>query len=182
MWVRAISKYKISNISNSVSHDLMHRLFFLVFGSLSQNTREKWANRSVYGLSKWHAKFSTGKFRPGIAFTTALISYIYRKTAAKVWCWYQRCLWRNGTRVSFGNIPTEKTRALSIQPKRPVWTSATSSSEWNSIIQDFQKEDNLAGYTQNFRKLFSGISRIFGWMFRNSTVSGISGDFSGKFL
>ena len=90
----------------------MHRLFFLVFGSRSQNTREK---RVVYH------KFSTGKCRPGIAFTTALIIYIYGKTTAKVWCWYQRCLWRNGAQVSFGNIPTEKTGALSIQPKRPVW-------------------------------------------------------------
>ena len=165
----------------------MHRLFFLVFGSRSQNTRKRrlftiyMANRSVHGLSKWYAKFSSGKFRPGIAFTTALISYIYRKTAAKVWCWFQRCLWRNGTRVSFGNIRTEKTGALSIQPKRPVWISATSSSEWNSIFQDFQKEDNLAGYTQNFRKLFPGISRNFGWMVRNSTVSGISGTFPENF-
>ena len=28
-----------------------------------------WANRSVYGLSKWYAKFRTGKFSSGIAFT-----------------------------------------------------------------------------------------------------------------
>ena len=27
------------------------------------------ANRSVQGLGKWYAKFRTGKFRPGIAFT-----------------------------------------------------------------------------------------------------------------
>ena len=30
-----------------------------------------------------YAEFRTGKFRPGIAFTTALISFIYQKTAAK---------------------------------------------------------------------------------------------------
>ena len=29
-----------------------------------------WANRSVHGLGKWYAKFRTGKFRPGFAFTT----------------------------------------------------------------------------------------------------------------
>ena len=28
-----------------------------------------WANRSLHGLGKWYAKFRTGKFRPGIAFT-----------------------------------------------------------------------------------------------------------------
>ena len=28
-----------------------------------------WVNRSVHGLGKWYAKFSAGKFRPGIAFT-----------------------------------------------------------------------------------------------------------------
>ena len=28
-----------------------------------------WANRSVHGVGKWFAKFRTGKFRPGIAFT-----------------------------------------------------------------------------------------------------------------
>ena len=28
------------------------------------------------------------------------ISSIYRKTAAKAWNWYQRWLWRNGTRIS----------------------------------------------------------------------------------
>ena len=28
-----------------------------------------WVNRSVHGLGKWFAKFSTGIFRPGIAFT-----------------------------------------------------------------------------------------------------------------
>ena len=28
-----------------------------------------WANRSVYGLGKWYAKFRTGKFSAGIAFT-----------------------------------------------------------------------------------------------------------------
>ena len=50
----------------------------------------KWANRSVHGLSKWYAKFSTGKFRPGIVFTTALTSYIYRG-----WPWYLQNLQRS---------------------------------------------------------------------------------------
>ena len=38
-----------------------------------------------------------------------LISYIYRKTAAKGWNWYHRWLWRNATRTSVWNIPTGKT-------------------------------------------------------------------------
>ena len=29
----------------------------------------KWANRSVHDLGKWYAKFGTGKFCPGMAFT-----------------------------------------------------------------------------------------------------------------
>ena len=37
------------------------------------------------------------------------ISSIYRKTAAKVWNWYQRWLWRNETRISVWNIPSGKT-------------------------------------------------------------------------
>ena len=37
------------------------------------------------------------------------ISSIDRKTAAKVWNWYQRWLWRNETRISVWNIPSGKT-------------------------------------------------------------------------
>ena len=51
--------------------------------------------------------------------------------------------------------------------------SATSSSEWKCIFQNFQKENNLARYNQIFGNFFpevffpfnfasSGISRIFG--------------------
>ena len=29
----------------------------------------KWVNRSVHDLGKWYAKFGTGKFCPGMAFT-----------------------------------------------------------------------------------------------------------------
>ena len=49
-------------------------------------------------------------------------------------------------------------RALSIEPKSLVWISATSSSEWSSVFQNVQKEDNLARYTQifgNFYRKFS---------------------------
>ena len=58
-----------------------------------------------------------------IAFTLPFIqiSSIYRKTSVKAWNWYQRWLWRKGTSISVSNIPTAKTWALSIQPKRPVW-------------------------------------------------------------
>ena len=36
------------------------------------------------------------------------ISSLYRKTAAKAWNWYQRWLWRNGTRISVWNTPSRK--------------------------------------------------------------------------
>ena len=34
-----------------------------------------WANRSVYGLGKWYAKFRTGKFSYGIAFTICTVQF-----------------------------------------------------------------------------------------------------------
>ena len=39
----------------------------------------------------------------------AQISSTCQKTAAKAWNWYQRRLWRNGTRISVWNIPSGKT-------------------------------------------------------------------------
>ena len=33
------------------------------------NIFNTWASRSIHGLGKWYAKFRTGKFRSGIAFT-----------------------------------------------------------------------------------------------------------------
>ena len=72
--------------------------------------------------------------------------------------------------------------------------STTFSSEWNSIFKNFQKGDNLARYTQIVeifsRKLFFHSTDLpeflefsVEWFaFGNSTVSGISGNFSGKFL
>ena len=35
---------------------------------------------------------------------------IYWKMAAKSWNWYQRWLWKNGTRISVWDIPSRKTR------------------------------------------------------------------------
>ena len=56
-----------------------------------------------------------------IAFTLRFIqiSSLYQKTSAglKARNWYQRWLWRNGTRIFVWNIPFEKTEAVSIQPK-----------------------------------------------------------------
>ena len=83
--------------------------------------------------------------------------------------------------------------ALSIQLNVRFEFSATSSSEWNccSIFQNFQKEANLARYTQIFRnfspKFFfpfifaSGISRIFGRMVRISDIQQIPEFFLGNF-
>ena len=57
---------------------------------------------------------------------------------------------------------------------------ATSSSEWNSIFQNFQREANLARCTQIFGNFFPkvffpfnfapGISRIFGLVIRISQI------------
>ena len=43
------------------------------------------ANRSVDGLDKWFAKFGTGKFRPGIAFTICTNQFHLRENALKKW-------------------------------------------------------------------------------------------------
>ena len=73
-----------------------------------------------------------------------------------------------------------------------VWFEFWQASAWNSIFQNFQKEDNLVRYTQIFRNLFPEvlfIQRCFlnfysncfylnGLHFRNSTFLGILGNFS----
>ena len=61
---------------------------------------------------------------------------------------------QNGTRVYVWNIPTEKTGALSIQPKRPVWISATSTSEWKSIFPKFPKRGRPRGIAKIFGNFF----------------------------
>ena len=38
-----------------------------------------WANQSVLGLGKWYAKFRSGKFRPGIAFTICTNQFHFPK-------------------------------------------------------------------------------------------------------
>ena len=73
--------------------------------------------------------------------------------------------------------------------------SATSSGEWNSIFQNFSKKEETSRVTPKFSVTFSQkfsflqrCSRNFqnfrlnGSHFGNSTVSGISGNFSAKFL
>ena len=50
----------------------LHRLFTIFMG-----------NWLVHGLGKWYAKFRTGKFHPGVAFTTWTKHFHYQKTAAK---------------------------------------------------------------------------------------------------
>ena len=72
---------------------------------------------------------------------------------------------------------------------------ATSSSEWNSIFQNCQKKGKPREVYPNFRKCFPGSFlsiqlcsqnfqnfRLNGSHFGNSTLSRISGIFSGKFL
>ena len=84
----------------------------------------------------------------------------------------------------------DKYWALSIQPKVRFEFSATSSSEWNSIFQNFRKREQPRELYPNFRNFFSRklsfhstllpefLDFAVEWFaFRNSTVSGISGYF-----
>ena len=67
-------------------------------------------HQSVHGLGKSrYAKFRTGQFRPGMAFTIWTNTFCLPKTTAKAWNWYQIWLWRIGTRISVWNIPSGKT-------------------------------------------------------------------------
>ena len=59
-------------------------------------------------------------FVPESRFPFVEISSINRKTAVKAWNWYQRWLWRNGTRISLWNIPSGKT-GLPFQMFRCSW-------------------------------------------------------------
>ena len=45
-------------------------------------------------------------FIPESCFSFAKISSLNRKTAAKALNWYQRWLWRNGTRIYFWSVPS----------------------------------------------------------------------------
>jgi len=85
------------------------------------------------------------------------------------------------TRRVWGERRRRRLWALSIQPKRSVWISATCSSEWNSIFQNFPKRGQPRKVYLNFRKKFSlevffplnfasGIYTIFGWMVRISEI------------
>ena len=82
-------------------------------------------------------------------------------------CWLSRDCARNWGRFPFNqNVGFE--------------FSATSRSEWNGILQNFQKQGNLARYTQIFEIFFpelffpfnfaAGKSKIFGWMAPNSEI------------
>ena len=82
-------------------------------------------------------------------------------------------------------FPCCKWRALSIQSKRLVWIFATSSSEWNSIFQNFLKRRQPREGIPKFSKIFPRsflsafnfaleISRIFGWMVRISEIQQLS--------
>ena len=78
------------------------------------------------------------------------------------------------------NIPTFNTGCFPLNQNVQFDFSSTSSGEWNSIFKNFQKEDNLARYTQIFTKIFPEvffqlnfsprISRIFGWKVRISEI------------
>ena len=70
----------------------------------------------LYGQTGRFTVWANGKqnsglvnFVPESRLPFVQISSIHPKTAAKAWNWYQRRLWRNGTRISVWNIPTVET-------------------------------------------------------------------------
>ena len=75
-------------------------------------------NRSVYGLSKWYAKFRTGKCRPGIPFTICTKQFTVPFTEKQP-RWPETGIkdGLNGTRIFLWNIPSGKT-GLSFQISR----------------------------------------------------------------
>ena len=77
-----------------------------------------WENRSVHGLGKWCAKFRTGKFRSGIAFTICTNQFHLPKNGREglkqvskngVVKNLQFCPYWNETRISVWNVPSRKT-------------------------------------------------------------------------
>ena len=68
-----------------------------------------WANRSVYGLGKWYAKFRTGKFSSGIAFTICTDQFHLTENGREGLKLVSRWLRGNGTRISVWNISSGKT-------------------------------------------------------------------------
>ena len=116
-------------------------------------------------------------------------------------CWALRCLeWLRNIAAGDlwvtggpGREPAILGRFL-FNPKPRFEFSATSSSKWNSIFQNFPKRGQPRKVYPNFRKRFPGSFlsiqllprnflnfRLNGSYFGNSTVYGISGNFSGKF-
>ena len=70
----------------------------------------------VEGKTGWFAVSVNGKQNSGLFYFIPesrlpflQISSIYCEKAAKALDWYQRYLWRNGTRISVWNIPSGKT-------------------------------------------------------------------------
>ena len=105
------------------------------------------------------SKLKTGKFRPGIAFTICTNQFYYRKTAAN---WYQRRLWRNGSRIFVWNSPTGKTGARSIQPKFPEISVQNSMDRFGPTGKVSKKRVHLLRWSS-----FPGRTGWnFGWMDR----------------
>ena len=100
--------------------------------------------------------------------------------------------WQNW--YSSGYATYREYRALSIQPKSPVWIFGNF---WQRVVPNFEKEEDLGRYAQPTHRKFPlhreknlwypgypavffpfnfapGISRIFGWMVRISEIQQFS--------
>ena len=77
-------------------------------------------NRSVYGLSKWYAKFRTGKCRPGIPFTICTNQFTVPFTEKQP-RWPETGIkdGLNGTRIFLGISRPEKQDCLFRYPVAP---------------------------------------------------------------
>ena len=81
----------------------------MCFGSLG--LREflpfTWANRTVYGLGKWYAKFKTREFRPGITLTMCKTQFHFPNNGREGLKLESKMARRDETRP-FGTLRREK--------------------------------------------------------------------------
>ena len=116
IWIPVAWKVHVFEEMYELKSWLLSKLeIFVVYHLHGQTGRlTVWENgEQNWGLVNW--------FGPGIAFTidTNHGSIYYRKTAAKALNWYQRWLWRNGTRIAVWRSPNGKTTTILDFPSLP---------------------------------------------------------------
>ena len=116
IWIPVAWKVHVFEEMYELKSWLLSKLeIFVVYHLHGQTGRlTVWENgEQNSGLVNW--------FVPGIAFTiyTNHGFIYYRKTAAKALNWYQRWLWRNGTRIAVWRSPNGKTTTILDVPSLP---------------------------------------------------------------